>query len=84
MINSDGSDLCRLTEIPERKDWPAWSPDKKTIAFGNANKLWLMDADGNNLTVLKSNFSFDLRLAWSPDGRKIAYGEIFAINIINF
>ena len=83
MINSDGSDLRRLTEIPERKDWPAWSPDKKTIAFGNANKLWLMDTDGNNLRVLKEEFSFDRRLAWSPDGRKIAYGVIFAINIID-
>ena len=82
-INPDGSDLRRLTEIPKRKDWPTWSPDKKTIAFGNANKLWLMDADGSNLRVLKEDFSFDLRTAWSPDGRKIAYGEIFAINIID-
>ena len=56
MINSDGSDLRRLTEIPERKDWPAWSPD----CF-HANKLWLMDTDGNNLTVLKEEFSFDRR-----------------------
>ena len=83
MINSDGSDLRRLTEIPESKHWPAWSPDKKTIAFGNANKLWLMDTDGNNLRVLKEEFSFNLRLAWSPDGRKIAYGVVFAINIID-
>ena len=42
-----------------------------------------MDADGKNLTVLKENFSFDLRTAWSPDGSKIAYGVIFAINIID-
>ncbi|MDE0682403.1 MAG: hypothetical protein OXI63_05755 [Candidatus Poribacteria bacterium] len=83
MINSDGSDLRRLTEIPKRKDTPVWSPDKKTIAFGNANKIWLMDTDGNNLRVLKEGFTFDRRLAWSPDGRKIAYGVIFAINIID-
>ena len=83
MINSDGSDLRRLTEIPESKAWPAWSPEKKTIAFGNANKLWLMDTDGNNLRVLKEELSFNLRLAWSPDGRKIAYGVVFAINIID-
>ena len=79
MINSDGSDLRRLTEIPEWKDWPAWFPNKKTSAFGNADKLWLMNADGNNLRVLKEDFSFNLRLVWSPDGRKIAYGVIFAI-----
>ena len=82
-INPDGSDLRRLTEIPKGKYWPTWSPDKKKIAFGNANKLWLMDADGNNLTVLKEGFSFDLRTAWSPNGSKIAYGVIFAINIID-
>ena len=83
MINSDGSDLRRLTESPESKAWPTWSPNKKTIVFGNANKLWLMDADGNNLRVLKEDVSFDLRTAWSPDGSKIAYGVIFAINIID-
>ena len=83
MVNSDGSDLRRLTEIPEGKYWPTWSPDKKTIAFGNANKLWLMDTDGNNLRVLREDFSFDLRTAWSPDGSKIAYGVVFAIIIID-
>lgn len=83
MINSDGSDLRRLTEIPKSKHTPVWSPDKKTIAFGNVNKIWLMDTDGNNLRVLKEGFTFDRRLAWSPDGRKIAYGIIFAINIID-
>ena len=59
MINSDGSDLRRLTESPKSKAWPTWSPDKKTIVFGNANKLWLMDADGNNLRVLKEDVSFN-------------------------
>lgn len=83
MINSDGSNLRRLTEIPRSKHWPTLSPDKKTIAFGHANKLWLMDTDGNNLRVLKEDFSFGLRTAWSPDGSKIAYGVIFAINIID-
>ena len=81
MINSDGSNLRRLTESPKSKAWPTWSPDKKTIVFGHVNKLWLMDADGNNLRVLREDVSFDLRTAWSPDGSKIAYGVVFAINI---
>lgn len=29
----DGSDLQRLTDTPERKRWPRWSPDGRTIAF---------------------------------------------------
>ncbi len=81
MINSDGSNLRRLTESPRSKYWPTLSPDKKTIVFGHVNKLWLMNTDGNNLRVLREDFSFDLRTAWSPDGSKIAYGVIFAINI---
>lgn len=83
MINSDGSNLRRLTESPRSKYWPTLSPDKKTIVFGHVNKLWLMNTDGNNLRVLREDFSFDLRTAWSPDGSKIAYGVIFAINIID-
>ena len=82
-MNSDGSDFRRLTKIPGNKYWPTWSPHQKTIAFGNANQLWLMDADGNDLRVLKSDFSFNVRTAWSPDGRKIAYGHVFSINIID-
>ena len=82
MINSDGSDLRRVTESPQSEAWPTWSPDKKMIAFGAPFRLWLMDANGKNLTVLKEDFGFNSRTAWSPDGRKIAYGDIFAINII--
>lgn len=83
-INPDGSDLRRLTKSQGSKHFPTWSPDKKQIVFRNSNKLWLMDAGGNNVIVLKKEYPFFKRPAWSPDGRTIAYGggvRIFFLDI---
>jgi TolB protein len=51
------------------------------------NNLYLMNADGSNVTRLTSGSEIDYTPAWSPDGTKIAYrshqdgaGEIYVIN----
>ena len=58
-------------------DQPVWSPDGNQIAFvsyldGDA-EIFVMDADGSNLTRLTNNSAVDTEPFCSPDGTKIAY-----------
>jgi Tol biopolymer transport system component len=85
----------QLTGPPHESFDPAWSPDGKQIVFESdrdtfgRSQLFLMDADGNNQTlllkkVLDANERFP---KWSPDGSKIAFeyslngrSEIYLVN----
>ena len=76
-VNPNGGEPRTLTKKPRGviKGWPAWSPDRTRIFFATVvpSNLYLMDADGGNVTLLKEDYRGD-RPAWSPDGRQIAYG----------
>ena len=70
----------------EPKYEPAWSPDGTKIAVtyyqGSTQTIWVMEADGSDLTNLGSGGSSPV---WSPDGTKIAFvsfpnGDIWAMN----
>lgn len=84
-INTDGTDLTRLTNDPAVDEEPAWSPDGQRIAFvsersGVGSALYVMNADGSN--VIRRTFSslvssgFASNPSWSPDGTKIAYSDL--------
>jgi Tol biopolymer transport system component/beta-lactamase regulating signal transducer with metallopeptidase domain len=75
IMNSDGTDLRRLTENFDRG--PDWSPDGKRIAFhlylitvNKPNQVHVMDVEGSNRRMLHSWSSCP---AWSPDGTEIAF-----------
>lgn len=60
-------------------DYPAFSPDGKTIAFvdwglrvWNHAEIWLINMDGTNPQRLTTGHN-DLSPVWSPDGRHIAF-----------
>ena len=76
-VNPNGGEHRTLTKKPigAFKKWPTLSPDRTKIFFEThvPNNLYLMDADGGNVTLLKEDYRGE-RPAWSPDGRKIAYG----------
>jgi len=63
--------------------WPTWSPDKTKIAFFSsiddrvANyALFVIDADGSNLTQLAQEVGLEGWPRWSPDGTKIAFASV--------
>ena len=86
MNAADGSGQTRLTYNPVDHDKDRdsrWSPDGKKIAFASSfrdvsghdlkGEIYVMNADGTNITRLTNNIDFDRSPSWSPDGEKIAF-----------
>lgn len=76
-VNPNGREQITLTKKPigAIKNWPTLSPDRTKIFFVThvPNNLYLMDADGGDVTFLKEDYR-GARPAWSPNGQQIAYG----------
>ena len=69
VMNADGSNPTRLTNIAGQDIDPSWSADGMKIAFssdrdGNA-EIYVMNADGTNPTRLTENLSVDCHPSWS-------------------
>jgi len=77
VVNSDGSNLIKLTNSITPKFDPAWSPDGKQIAFGSVNNnsgnLYIMNADGSNPTKLIDTKGLD-SYAQTPLGWRAVTG----------
>jgi TolB protein len=78
-INTDGSNLIRLTDHKGSDESPVWTADGKQIAFlSNLNSpdpdnlfMFTMDQDGSNVHRLSQDKVFSP--TWSPDGKEIAF-----------
>jgi Tol biopolymer transport system component len=69
--NFDLSSIQRLTQGDDRQ--PSWSWDGQQIAFvrrdGDNQDIYVMAADGSNLTRLTDHPAADVSPAWTPDRR---------------
>ncbi len=64
----------QLTNTPEAKIGPSFSPDGKRVSFLRAGKLWTMKPDGTDLKVLVDEVQvFDYE--WSPDSKWVVFAR---------
>lgn len=79
-IEPSGENLKRLTHGEQNGNYnPAWSPDSQSIAFNSTRKLsgiYIMDADGGNLSRLKNQPRAGRTPAWSPDGKQVVFSDM--------
>lgn len=83
MMNSDGTGLQQITDMPEGACQPAWAPDGLRLAFispCSSNQesypgasLFIIDVNGANLITLPTMPGGDFDPAWSPEGKEIAF-----------
>jgi TolB protein len=75
-VSEAASPIRQLTNTTASNLRPALSPDGKRIAFQSnrdgAYNIYVMDADGANVTQLTSGDSDARHPAWSPDGKLLA------------
>jgi len=84
-VRSTGGEIALLApvgaETQGQPENPEWSPDGSKLAFESGWRIWVMDADGSDLTPLTGRVRRErnvfhgaaLSPSWSPDGRRIAY-----------
>jgi Tol biopolymer transport system component len=88
-VNADGSDPVRLTAEGRDVDSAVWSPDGSRVAFlmqddadGDPtvydaaledSEIYVMGADGGNLTRLTENRHSDDIVRWNPDGTRLSF-----------
>lgn len=89
VVDTDGSNMERLTNNIGFDMEPAWSPDGARIAFMSTRdgswEIYVMNADGSDVEPLTNNGGGNP--AWSPDGARIAFAstsdgsaEIYVMN----
>ena len=85
----DGDNHAQLTDNDTGDGSPAWSPDGRKVAFvsnraesascfwhdcaGYTTDVYVMDADGSDVTRLTETPHEESRPTWSPDGTRIVY-----------
>lgn len=81
VVDPDTGDARNLSRSPKSEDrYPCWSPDGKRVAFTSNRdgpySLYLMDADGNNVTRLIDNASVCYMPSWqkTTPGERIVFG----------
>jgi serine/threonine protein kinase/Tol biopolymer transport system component len=102
LMNTDGSQLTALTNTDTGACQPAWSPDGTQLVFISPcrargdfyesaypdSSLYLMNADGTEVSKLTPGPESNFDPAWSADGTRIAFTslrdghkQIYSLNV---
>jgi serine/threonine protein kinase len=86
LVKNDGSDLRKITDLPEGACQPLWSPDGQRLVITSpceknqqlyrGSGLFIINADGTGLTPLPTVPGGDFDPSWSPDGKFIAFTSL--------
>ncbi len=83
IADADGSNQQNISNHPAFDGWPCWSPDGNWIAFAsnrnsnyqetarNTYQIFVMDKDGNHVSLIANTTGRATAPKWSPDGRYI-------------
>jgi Tol biopolymer transport system component len=83
IVDADGSNLSRLTNLSGDEHVPSWSPDGHTIGFGTSGgesgpfSIRLVGVDGTGMKTLITTgqrWEWVSGPIWSPDGSTLAFG----------
>ncbi len=75
---ADPMDMTQLTEFDQgywSHSYPTWSPDSKTICFGDFHNLWVVPARGGLARPITAGGGADNHPVYSPDGRYIYFAS---------
>jgi TolB protein len=77
IMNSDATELRRITESSGGEYDIAWSPDGRKIAFASDRdgnpEIYVVDVRGGEVSRLTRNSVRDDQPVWSRDGKRIAF-----------
>jgi Tol biopolymer transport system component len=86
VVNADGSGLRRVTDAAGISGAGGWSPDGRRIVLASSRDqdpdgvsscgdLFVIDADGSDLTRLTQGLASDCGPSFTPDGRHILFSS---------
>ncbi len=90
-LGEEFENAVRLTSATGDDFAPAWSPNKKTIAFlsdrNGTPALWLMDAAGDSKRQVSAAGVEVARFRWSPDstriGIEVVSGRVHTVEVLD-
>jgi len=88
MMDYDGKNIQKITDVDMRQRTPAISIDGETIVFSDNSSIYTMDLDGGNLKKISGDLEYCRHPDISPDNKYISFEgnvdgqlEIFIVNV---